>query len=59
MAQQGLVPDVISYMGLLSVCGQGKQPGRALVVLAATVQQSSVPELIACDAEAEYLLCMM
>ena len=38
MAQQGLAPNVITYMALLSACGQGKQPERALVVFAATVQ---------------------
>ena len=38
MAQQGLAPNVITYMALLSACEQGKQPERALVVFAATVQ---------------------
>ena len=30
MQRQGVVPDVITYSGLISTCVEGKQPARAL-----------------------------
>ena len=32
MQKQDIVPDIITYNALISACGKGKQPERALAI---------------------------
>jgi pentatricopeptide repeat protein len=46
MQRQGVVPDVITCSALISACGKGKQPERALEVFEAMQRQGVVPNVI-------------
>ena len=41
-----MVPDAITYNSFVSACEKGKQPGLALMVFGAMVQQGLVPNAI-------------
>ena len=45
MKQQGVVPDVITYSALISVCEKGKLPERALELFRAMRRQGVVPNV--------------
>ena len=50
MQRQGVVPDVITYSGLISTCEKGKQPERAHELLETMQRQGVVPNVITYNA---------
>ena len=44
MLHQGLLPDGIPYDALISACGKGTQPQRALQLLEAMMHQGLLPD---------------
>ncbi len=41
-----MVPNIVTYSALISACGHGKQPERALEVFQAMQRQGMVPDII-------------
>ena len=50
MRQHGLVPNVITYNALISACGKGQEPERAMKLFERMQRQGGVPVVITYNA---------